>query len=84
MTGTMNRGGTVTIALDCFEKLEAPASPDGERRHWLPCEACGALHAVAWNVVSHVCEGCAADDAYDRATMSTPQGAWDHAAGYPT
>lgn len=42
------------------EKLEAPLAegPErpGARRHWLPCEKCGTVRAVPWNVVSFVCD----------------------------
>jgi len=45
------------------EKLEAPPTDFGERRHWLPCEVCGEVSAVLWNVVAHVCSSCASKKA---------------------
>lgn len=63
MKGTINRDGTVTIIFNHQEeKLVAPGREMGfggdAQRQWLPCEACGAVNSVAWNVVTYTCDHC--------------------------
>jgi hypothetical protein len=58
MTGSTTRAGVISITFDSqAEILEAPPR-DGVRQKYLPCEHCGAVHAVALNVVASLCARC--------------------------
>lgn len=55
MKGQIERDGTVTITYNNqAEQLIAP----GEKQIYLPCESCGALQIVDYNVVAITCPEC--------------------------
>ena len=54
----MSTAARVFVEWDSqIERLEAPPDDEG-KRHWLPCDECGDMIAVPWNVVSTLCEPC--------------------------
>ncbi len=82
MTGSHDKRGDVTITWNSqAEFLEAPASASGERRQYLPCTRCGAIEAVALNVVATSCDACAAAAPHHNGPPSdaaTATGMYDH------
>jgi hypothetical protein len=53
--GTIEKDGTVTVTWNSqADKLEATQSG----LHYLPCEICGVLQQVTWDIVVATCDRC--------------------------
>lgn len=54
--GRVEGDGEVTVTWNCqSHSLRAPNGPRGEERHYVPCDRCGVVKAVAANVISFAC-----------------------------